>query len=312
MAVFTTQRLNDEGCSDRQIQRLVDAGELVRLRRGGFTDTLPGDAGQRHLRLVDATASFLGPETVFSHVSAAVLHGLPVPDDLLVRATATRHRTTAGGGNSRRHLRTYAGRLAAEDVTVVNGLPVTTVSRTASDLARVLGRRDAVVLLDAALHDPAGGELTGRREEIAEHLQRDHARRGFANACRRLALADGRAESVLETDSRLVFLDGGLPRPELQWTVVDADGQFVARCDMGWPECGVVGEADGLVKYGRLLRPGETTRDAVVREKLREDRIRGCGWLVRRWVWADLRRPEELCRSIEALFQLGRPLPRVA
>jgi hypothetical protein len=42
------------------------------------------------------------------------------------------------------------------------------------------------------------------------------------------------------------------------------------------------------VKYGRLLRPGETPGDAVFAEKLREDAFRDEGLRVVRWTWADL------------------------
>ena len=45
---------------------------------------------------------------------------------------------------------------------------------------------------------------------------------------------------------------------------------------------------DGVAKYGRLLRPGQTPADAVVEEKRREDAIRDAGLRVRRWGWDDL------------------------
>ncbi len=59
-------------------------------------------------------------------------------------------------------------------------------------------------------------------------------------------------------------------------------------CDLGWPELRTVGEFDGMVKYGRFRRPGETVADAVVREKLREDAIRDTGLRVVRWTWTEL------------------------
>jgi hypothetical protein len=50
----------------------------------------------------------------------------------------------------------------------------------------------------------------------------------------------------------------------------------------------VVGEFDGLIKYGALLRAGDDPSRAVIREKLREDAIRDAGWRVVRWVWSEL------------------------
>ncbi len=41
-----------------------------------------------------------------------------------------------------------------------------------------------------------------------------------------------------------------------------------------------MGEFDGRIKYGRLLRPGQEAGDAVFEEKRREDAIRDEGWKV--------------------------------
>ena len=80
----------------------------------------------------------------------------------------------------------------------------------------------------------------------------------------------------------VISFAGGLPAPELQREIV---GAFV---DFAWPAFRTVGEFDGRVKYGKYLRPGQDPADAVVAEKIREDRIRDEGWRVVRWVWADL------------------------
>lgn len=50
----------------------------------------------------------------------------------------------------------------------------------------------------------------------------------------------------------------------------------------------MAGEFDGQVKYGRLLRPGQSPGDAVFAEKVREDRLRGEGLTVVRWTWDEL------------------------
>ena len=58
--------------------------------------------------------------------------------------------------------------------------------------------------------------------------------------------------------------------------------------DFGWPAARTVGEFDGRVKYGRLVRPGQDPGDVVYAEKLREDRLRAQGLAVVRWTWSDL------------------------
>ena len=81
----------------------------------------------------------------------------------------------------------------------------------------------------------------------------------------------------------------GLPTPVLQWEVrASSTGAFIGRVDFGWPELCTVGEFDGLVKYGRTLRPGQDVAEVLVEEKLREDALRNEDLGVVRWIWKDL------------------------
>jgi hypothetical protein len=105
-------------------------------------------------------------------------------------------------------------------------------------------------------------------------------------------LVDGRSGSVGESRSKYFFYANGFPAPELQFPVYDGR-TLVGTTDFAWPALGLLGEFDGRVKYGRLLRPGEDPGDAVFREKRREDLLRRLtGWRVVRLVWADLEHPE--------------------
>ena len=84
----------------------------------------------------------------------------------------------------------------------------------------------------------------------------------------------------------------------LQFEVRNECGTIVGIADMAWPDHGVLGEFDGKVKYGRLLRPGETPGDAVFREKQREDEMRRLtGWVFVRLIWSDLGRPRVTART---------------
>jgi hypothetical protein len=58
-------------------------------------------------------------------------------------------------------------------------------------------------------------------------------------------LSEPRAESLMETRSRLVLVLRGLPRPELQYQVYDEFGEFVARLDMAYPGLKLAMEYDG-------------------------------------------------------------------
>lgn len=86
----------------------------------------------------------------------------------------------------------------------------------------------------------------------------------------------------------------------------DDSGRFVARADFGWPKLRTLGEFDGRSKYLRLRDKGETIEEAVIREKLREDRLRDLGWQVVRWIWAELFRPEVIAERLHRAFARGR------
>jgi hypothetical protein len=105
-------------------------------------------------------------------------------------------------------------------------------------------------------------------------------------------MADGAAGSVGETRGRWLFWAFGLPTPQLQYPVHDAHGVLRGTCDFGWPEQGTLGEFDGKVKYGRLLREGQSPGDVVFAEKQREDELRELtGMAMIRLTWDDYERP---------------------
>ena len=60
--------------------------------------------------------------------------------------------------------------------------------------------------------------------------------------------------------------------------------------DFCWEEKKTIGEFDGKIKYGRLLKPGQRIEDVIFDEKLREDALRDLGWQIVRWLWRDLYR----------------------
>ena len=125
-----------EGLSPHGLRRAVENGELDRVRRGVYAAHRDLDLRARHLRLLSATFPMLGEGSVLSHASAAIVHGLPVRQDLLDRVWVTR----PAGGHGRRGPVVQLRRCTLEDgdVTVVTDFPVTTLARTVSDLARQL------------------------------------------------------------------------------------------------------------------------------------------------------------------------------
>ncbi|MGV8908211.1 MAG: hypothetical protein ACOH1Y_04455 [Propionicimonas sp.] len=296
MNVTRTFQLNLLGQSPRERQSLAKDGRLVLVRHGAYADEPAADALARHRQLIAGTVPLLGPGTVLSHVSAGVLHGLPSWASMLSKVTVLRR--SPGHGSSRRYLHVRVAPLAFEEVAEVDGCPVTTLERTALDLSLCLTFERAVAVLDAAVHQGADPQVLGHSLAAAA------GRHGVGAARAALASADGRSESVAESVSRVRMAEAGLPSPELQLNVFDDHGAWVARCDFGWEERGVLGEFDGRIKYTGT--PDEVAR-AVMREKKREARLRELGWVVVRWDWDHLADPSGLRRRIQAAFAQARP-----
>ena len=280
------------GWSDDELGRLVRAGELARLRRGAYVDSiLPADKGAVHRLLVRATMAGLRRPAVVSHQSAAVLHGLPLWDVPLDRVHVTR-RPRAWNDTSA-VLCCHVARLRDDEVMVVDGIEVTDPVRTALDLARSLPHEAAVVAIDAALHI---GALS--HEVLRRRLFDIAGTPGSRSAARAVSAADGRSESVGESRSRVILHRWKLPPSALQFEIRSAGGISLGRSDFAWEDWRLLGEFDGRIKYGRLLRPGQEAGDVVFEEKRREDAIREEDWGMVRWTWSDLNRPDRLAARV--------------
>ena len=95
------------------------------------------------------------------------------------------------------------------------------------------------------------------------------------------------------------MLRAGLREPDLQPTIRSQRGEILGRVDFYWDHAGVVGEADGRVKYD--------DRDVLMAEKARQEQLEDAGLIVVRWTWADVReRPAALKLRIEQAFRRGR------
>ncbi|MGI5127725.1 hypothetical protein ACQEVB_13010 [Pseudonocardia sp. CA-107938] len=279
MSLHLRHDLLREGFSDDELRSLRRRGTLCPVRRGAYVHgPPPADAVEEHLLKIRAATEYLSEEAVVSHVSAAVVHGLPTWGLPLARVDVTRPGRCRGGRHGELvHVRTNT--LDPAEVVVVERMRVTSLERTVVDVGRAVPFTQSLVIADAAF------AREGWDGERAWGLLAAMRRWPGTPAARRvLEFADGRSESVGETRSRVLLANAGLPTPVLQWCVPGTRH----RCDFAWPEAGVVGEFDGRVKYGRLLRPGQDPGDAVFEEKLREDEIRATGRAVVRWTWADL------------------------
>lgn len=292
------------GISDALHVAMIRRGDIVRLRHGVYAARAvveSADAAERH-RLDIAAAVAGGREPVWAFgASSALLHGLPLPFAVpecvsLVRASGADERALRRPSRHRLvlpDLHVTTGPVDPASTVIVRGVPTVPAALAAlATAAELSSSRWRTAVLDGALWRGA------TVDEIAELIDLWRHVGHRADLLKALNRARPGAQTVLETFSRLAFLEGGLPEPILQHPFYDDDG-LIGYVDMWWPSLNVIGEADGLVKYA--------ARSDVVREKRREDRLRALGPRVVRWTFEDIEtHPETVIASIWRASQLGR------
>lgn len=273
------------GGSDRLIRRAVTEQVLRRIRvgtyvfRDAFDDLSPED---QHVVLARSVVDkFPEGSVALSHHSAAATHGLAVfgADLSVVHLTRLDH----GSGRVESGIVHHGTGRAVGDVVVLDGRLVVPVSTAVWQTACHTAVRGSLVVMDSALHQ---GLLLP--EQLAESAGPFERWPGSRSARVMARMADAGAETPGESLMRYVCLQGSLPRPDTQYVVRAEDGSFVARSDLGWEEYRHVGEFDGMRKYWRDRRHGEDASDVVVREKVREDRIRALEHGMSRATWTEV------------------------
>ena len=284
------------GLTRHQIQGCVERGSLRRLRRGLYAvpplwqDLAPHE---RH-RLLAAEVGRADSRAALSHVSAALVWGLPNPRGEIPRVELT---VTDGPrisrGSSTAHL--HRAELPDRHLFVVDGLEVTSPARTVVDCFRSLRLGDALAIGDAALRRGLACLL-----EIEDVLDVQRRWPFLGRAWHGIPLLDPRRENWLESYSAAVLFQAGVPLATPQVSIHDTAGHFVGRVDALWEGEGVIGEADGAGKYlGAFDEGGDRSADAVARRVIdagaRESRLRELGFDVVRWDPSEIvRQPERV------------------
>lgn len=228
------------------------------------------DRQRATLRVAAIAAAMANPDAVISHSCAAILLGLPVLDLPARPCLTVRPAHTGDIAGVHRHAAAWTPR----DVLVDDGIPHFGVERTVVDVGREHGLRSCLVTADAALHE---GRTSA--EALSRKVRELRGWPGVRASRQAVELADGRAESPLESLSRLA-MRARVPAPDLQVPLFALEGRFIGRVDFFWREFGVVGEADGLMKYSDIA--------ALRAEKLRQEDLEDHGLVVVRWGYGEL------------------------
>ncbi len=225
-----------------------------------------------------------GPGAVLSHRSAAALWG--IRDDYGGPIDVTSPSRTRSRGAIRAHHVT----LLADEVTIEDGIPVTTVPRTIFDLAA-----DSPHAVEPALRQSEYLRLHDRLS-LPDLLDRHPGHRGnkaIRAAIGRLEESTGRPRSEME-ERFIRFVDHhGLPRPNLNvWLTIGPD-RFQVDCL--WPDHHLIAELDSWSAHG--------TRSAFRADKTRDRKLLAAGYRTTRIAWIHLdSEPDSLADDLRALL----------
>lgn len=237
-----------------------------------------------HRVLCRAYASREHAGDVFSHFSAAIIHGLPLPRgyrpkgiDVAVFAPRKPPRV--------RGLIPHELRSAGHIVVTVDGLRCMSAPDTWAQLSGATSLTDLIAMGDHIITgtEPYSGVPSPWTRDDLEAAVRRHGRRpGVRNA--RLALDQIRFGSLSPQESRLrvELVDAGLPEPALNYRVHSEWG-FVAMVDLAYPEHRVA------IEY--LGDHHRTDRQTFQDDIYRRERLLAEGWDVVFVTSADLRGP---------------------
>jgi very-short-patch-repair endonuclease len=253
--VVATSQLRELGLGRRAIEYRIHAGQLHRIHRGVYA------VGRRTLtRQGQWMAAVLayGPDAVASHRTAAAIWEL-WSSGAKLDVTTPRHK------RSRKKIRAHTATLYPEDITVQNGIPVTSVARTILDLAEVLSQEHLTRVIENAVR----AELFDLRA-----LDAAIARRPGARGVKRLkaALADYRGAPDLRSKHeryfRRLIARAGLPTPQFNVLV---QGILV---DVYWPDWKLIVEIDSVAFHA--------TPTAFEQDRIRDAELQKAGYRVLR------------------------------
>lgn len=240
------------------------------------------------------------PGAVFSHRSALIIHGLPIPYFPQSEAPYVEF-VHPKFGVRRTSTLIRKREMSDDDVVVINGIRTTSVVRTLFDIARDLPLAFAVAVVDEAIRQShvSAGEVEAY---CVSHPPRTHR----SKVASMLKNIDPRRESVAESITAVRFVEYSVPGFEPQVVVRDEHGDFVARTDFMNEQAGIIAEFDGAGKY--YLKNADPRQEFEL-ERRREYRLRNLGYVVFRLTWSQIFSAELFIRIRSAVEQRTKMIP---
>lgn len=236
----------------------------------------------------------------FSHATAAMLHGFPLP-----RRIEVDRRLHVGVAEPAcpPQSRGVVGHQFEEGFREVMWLgapvrmsPVTSPVYTWCSLATTLQLGDLVAVGDFLVKRVRPSATV---DQLGEGVGQFAGRRGVATLRRALPLVRPGTDSRAESHLRLFVLRAGFPEPVVNHVIRNSFGGFVAMCDLAFVSERVVLEYEG--DHHRM------DRETFVSDIERRERIEDAGWTVIRVSSDDLyRHPDRLAARIRRRLARSR------
>lgn len=265
----------------------------------GFGIALSTDADRCRAYLPE-----LREHAAFSHATAALIYGLPLPERLrdqpihVTSTAATRPRIPGVVGHRERNVRRRQ----------IGDLPVVAPADVWCELARSLTLPELVAVGDALI---SGIRRGGRRAEplceiaeLREAIDRRSPAAGTAKLREAFLYVRSGVDSPQETFLRMLVIGAGYEEPVVAPTAIGADGVivtvdgFMVHPDLGYPKWRIAFEYEG--DHHR------TDQRQWRRDIARVRALEAAGWTVLRVTASDLIRPESLFSALRAALARHR------
>jgi very-short-patch-repair endonuclease/predicted transcriptional regulator of viral defense system len=267
--VVSRRQLLELGMGRRAIGHRLERGRLHHVHRGVYA--VGHDALSERGRWMAAVLAG-GPGAVLSHRSAAALWRI---------APSSRARTELGvpGRRGKRPgIQFHETHLPTDEVTVHDGIPVTTVARTLLDLAVVVDERQVERAINEA-------EVLRLWDEVSlAALTERYPRRAGTGKVREALRARQDGPTLTRNDLEEMFLaavrHASLPSPEVNAALVVSGHSY--EIDFLWRKERLAVELDGSAAHG--------TRAAFEADRQRDRILSAAGWRPVRFTWRQLDR----------------------
>lgn len=280
----TPFRVREAGLSPRRLRALDLDRSVWGVRAASPAIDLPS-----RCRLVTTR---LRSDAVVSHVTAAMLHGMPVP---WPSARDPHIHIAVPAPEPAPHARGLIGHslsLTEADITTAHGIRCTSPERTWCDLGSRLELGDLVAAGDHLIHRRLP---LSTRAKLTYRMRRLGPVRGIRTLRAALPLLDDRTESPQESRLRVLLHLAGLPTPRINHAIVETETGWTSRPDFSFPDVQLVIEYQG--DYHR-------TRAQWRKDMTRRSRLEAGGWYVMELNADDLKDPAELAERIQSVLKL--------